>query len=237
MRVVELHRHLVGQRGPVVAGGAEAADEHRPASRRRGSTPGGSAAPCPAVVESSGIQHARQRLGGERFGQRADEIAAAELLEVEVIRRAGGPQAQRVDGLAAVADHRPVVGNADQRRGPVPRRRAARRRESRTSSSSLHLDGFVGPRDFPRVGPGEPVVRLFVLPAVADGLPEDAVLVAQSVAHARNAERGHRIEETRGQPAQAAVAQTGVRLLLDDLQRIKLMSFGELWPPGRAADW
>ena len=30
-----------------------------------------------------GIEHPRERFGGERLGQRADEIAAAELLEVE----------------------------------------------------------------------------------------------------------------------------------------------------------
>ena len=102
----------------------------------------------------------------------------------------------------------------------------------------LHLDGFVGPRHFPRVGPGEPVVGLFVLPAVADGLPENAVFVAQAVAHAGNAERRHRIEETRRQPAQSAVAETGVRLLLDDLQRIKFVLSGRTGSrPGRAAGW
>ena len=93
-----------------------------------------------------------------------------------------------------------------------------------------HLDGFVRPRDFPRVGPGEPVIRLLVLPAVAHGLLEDAVLVAQAGAHARNAERRHRIEEARRQPAEPAVAETGVRLLLDDLERIDLVLLAELAP-------
>ena len=35
-------------------------------------------------------------------------------------------------------------------------------------------------------------------------------------------------EKTRRQPAQAAVAQTGIRFLLKNLERIKLMLFGEL---------
>src|ERR1035441_5037284 len=75
---------------------------------------------------------------------------------------------------------------------------------------------------------GEPVVGLFGLPAVADALPENAVVVTQAIAHAGNAEGRHRIEKTRRQPAQAAVAEAGVWLLLDDLEWIKLVMFGEL---------
>ena len=189
MRVVELQRDFVGQRRPVVAGGAKTADrvgeraghqevllqEAQPLSFRGG------------VV---GVEHACQRFGRERLGQRADEVAAAELLEVEVVRRGGGPESQRVDGLAAVADDRAVVRNPDQRRGPVAdhTQRAASDVER---AGEAHFDRFVGPRDLPRVGPPEPVVRLLVLPAIAQGLFEDAVLVAQAGAHAGNAERGH----------------------------------------------
>ena len=55
------------------------------------------------------------------------------------------------------------------------------------------------------------------LPAVDDGLREHAVLVADAVAERRQAERGHRIQKARRQPAQAAVAQGGVGLLLLDV--------------------
>ena len=48
-----------------------------------------------------------------------DELAAAELLEVEDIGRGRGPEPQRVDGLAAVADDRAVERNAEQARGPA----------------------------------------------------------------------------------------------------------------------
>ena len=44
----------------------------------------------------------------------ADEVAAAELAEVEEVGRRRPPQPQRVDRLAAVADDRPVVGHAEQ---------------------------------------------------------------------------------------------------------------------------
>src|SRR2546430_12226734 len=40
-------------------------------------------------------------------------------LEVEVVGRGGGPEPQGVDGLAAVTDHRAVVGNTDQGRGLI----------------------------------------------------------------------------------------------------------------------
>ena len=80
------------------------------------------------------IEHARERLGRERLGQRADEVAAAELLEVEVVRRRRGPEAQRVDGLAAVADDRAIERDADQAGRLAGDRRASCRRAARTSS-------------------------------------------------------------------------------------------------------
>ena len=45
-------------------------------------------------------------------------------------------------------------------------------------------------------------------------LAEHAVFVADAVAHARHAQRGHRIEEAGRQPAEAAVAQRRVGLAL-----------------------
>ena len=75
-----------------------------------------------------GIQHPRQRFGSECLGQRADEIAAAELLKIEVIRRGRGPQPKRVDGLAAVSDDRTIIWNADQTGGLARHRRAGFRR-------------------------------------------------------------------------------------------------------------
>ena len=56
------------------------------------------------------VEHAGQRLGRQRLGQRAHEVAAAELLEVEEVRRGGRPETKRVHRPAAVADDRPIVG-------------------------------------------------------------------------------------------------------------------------------
>ena len=62
------------------------------------------------------------------------------------------------------------------------------------------------------------------LAAFDDRLREHAVFVADAVAEGRQAQRGHRIQEARGQPAQAAVAQRGVGLvLLDVLELLRLL--------------
>ncbi len=82
-------------------------------------------------------------------------------------------------------------------------------------AAERHLDRFARPDDFPGIGLSQPVVGMFDLEAVLDRLPEDAVLVAQAIAHRRNLQRGQRIDEAGRQPAQAAVAQAGVRLGLD----------------------
>ena len=95
---------------------AGSAARDRPASRRRESTPAQSAA-LPHTGGVVGIQHAGEGFGRQRLGHGADEIAVAEFLEVEIVWSGGGPQPQRVDGLAAIADHRPIKGNPDQDRG------------------------------------------------------------------------------------------------------------------------
>ena len=71
------------------------------------------------------VEHPRERFGGERLGQRTDEVAAAELLEVEEIGRGGRPQPQRIDRLAAEADHRTIERDADQRGWPAGNRAQA----------------------------------------------------------------------------------------------------------------
>ena len=70
-----------------------------------------------------------------------------------------------------------------------------------------YLDCPFGPRHFPGVAETQPLVRLLDLPAVDDFLLEDAELVADAVADRWNLQRGERIEETRGETTEAAVAQ------------------------------
>jgi hypothetical protein len=71
-------------------------------------------------------------------------------------------------------------------------------------------------RELPRVEV-QPVVRDLDLVAVDDLLLEDAVAVAQAVAPSGEVQRGQGVQETRSQATEAAVAQRGVVLLLDDI--------------------
>ena len=82
---------------------------------------------------------------------------------------------------------------------------------------------MVEPNHFPRVRAAQPVVGLFVLPAVSNGLFEDAVLVAQAIAHRRQLHGRHGFDETGGQASQASVAQAGIRLLVEQFVPIDVL--------------
>src|SRR6516162_7081520 len=108
MRVVELQGDLVRQCGPVISRRAESTDG---ISQRAGHQK--VLLQEPESLAFGGriiwIQHASDRLGGEGFCLGADEVAMAELLKVEIIRRRSRPEPQRIDVLATVADDRPIV--------------------------------------------------------------------------------------------------------------------------------
>ena len=73
--------------------------------------------------------------------------------------------------------------------------------------------------DLPRVAVAQPAVGALDLPAVADVLIEDAELVAQAVADRRDVERRERVHVAGGEPAEAAVAEAGLLLVLDQRHR------------------
>ena len=72
----------------------------------------------------------------------------------------------------------------------------------------------IAARRLPHVAQTQPAAGDFALPAVgADDLRKDAVVVADAISHRRILQCGQRIQEARGEPSQAAVAETGVDLL------------------------
>src|SRR5208283_4087169 len=81
------------------------------------------------------------------------------------------------------------------------------------------LCGIQRTRNWPLPSPGisqpKPLIGRLHLPAIADFLIEDAVLVADAVTDGGNIERSQGIHETGGQAAQAAVAQSRLLLLLN----------------------
>ena len=74
-------------------------------------------------------------------------------------------------------------------------------------------------RELPGRAEREPGVGLLDLLAVHERLPEHAVLVADPVADARHAQGGERVDETRGQAPEAAVAEARLDLLLRGARR------------------
>src|SRR5262245_47792018 len=79
----------------------------------------------------------------------------------------------------------------------------------------MHRARALGACDLPGPTEREPVVGCFLLNAAHDVLPEDAVVVANAVAHARDAERRHRIEKAGGETSETAVAEPRVGFLLE----------------------
>jgi hypothetical protein len=77
-------------------------------------------------------------------------------------------------------------------------------------AAEADLDRHLGVGELPGVAAPEPVVGLFDLPAVLEGLAEDAELVADAVPDAGDAERGERVEVAGSQPSEAAVAEAGL---------------------------
>ena len=85
----------------------------------------------------------------------------------------------------------------------------------------LDLHGVARAAPPPRGRAGAASCRALDLVAVLDLLAEHAVLVAQAVAVGGNLHRGQRVDEAGGQPAEAAVAQAGVRLRLGQLAQVQ----------------
>src|SRR5207253_1409674 len=89
-------------------------------------------------------------------------------------------------------------------------------------AAERHVVAGLGADDLPRVAEAQPLVGQLDLPAVADRLVEDAELVADAVADRRYAEGGQRIHVAGGEAAQAAVAEAGLLLVLQ--QRVEILT-------------
>ena len=96
-------------------------------------------------------------------------------------------------------------------------------RPSRSLKCAIELDlhRFGRPNNLPRIGTDQPVIRMLDLPAVLDLLTKHAVLVAQAIADCRDLQGCHRIEKACGQPAEPAISQPRVGLLVE--QRLPVL--------------
>src|ERR1700733_164079 len=69
-----------------------------------------------------------------------------------------------------------------------------------------------GTDELPRIAVDEPVLRRFLLPAAANNLAKETVVVADAVAVCGDRQRRHAVHETRGKAAEAAIGERRVGL-------------------------
>ena len=162
----------------------------------------------------AGIEHLRDRFRARLLDQRADMVAAVEDVEPHRVGGARGPQPQRIDIAAAPSHDRGVVGDRFDGfvRQPDVARRAACLVQGLDPAAEVDVVDHLGPGELPWVAEGQPVLGIFLLPAVLDDLPEQSVVVADAVAVGRDAEARHALHEAGGEAAEAAVAKRGVGL-------------------------
>ena len=118
-----------------------------------------------------GIKDAGEGIGRKSFRQGAHEIATAELLKVEIIRRGRSPKSQGINGFAAIPNNRPIKRDPDEARWlPGNCTQASAAQFKRAVELYLHL--LAWPRNFPGIGKAKPIVWLFMLPTVYDSFAE-----------------------------------------------------------------
>lgn len=75
------------------------------------------------------------------------------------------------------------------------------------------VEACIGTFEFPGMALQEPGLGRLDLPSALEALAEEAVLIADTVAIGRAAQRRQAFEEARRQPSEAAIAEGGVRLV------------------------
>ncbi|MNP01680.1 hypothetical protein D3C76_935040 [compost metagenome] len=136
-------------------------------------------------------------------------VASVETLQMQFFHGPGAPQTQRVDACPAPTDHRRVIRNGPYGFHRVPDLPGLAVFIGHCLDTAAETDRVNHLRAFelPGVAEIQPVFGLLLLPAVDDGLAEQAVFVTNTVAMTGDAEGRHAFHETRRQTSEAAVAQ------------------------------
>ena len=131
----------------------------------------------------------------------------------------GVPEAQGVDLLAAVAGHQHIPGHGGDGgvAGMLGIIMAVGVPVGRDLSAEADLHRVLIAGDQPAVRGDLPVVGHLGLLAVLEALAEDAQLIADGIARGLQTQGGHAVHVAGGQTAQAAVAESGVRLFLKNI--------------------
>jgi hypothetical protein len=171
-----------------------------------------------------GVQHLGDRLRGDLVLDGLVVVAGVEGFQRERLDGPRAPQRQHVAGVDAVTLDGRVVGDTFQQPTwhPPGAVVAGVIGVVLGVASPLDQEGDVGFGDLPGVSARQPVVGLLDLPAVVDLLVEDAEFVADAVADRRTLKGGQRVQVARGEPAEAAVAQS--RFLLASQDRVEILA-------------
>ena len=175
---------------------------------------------APVLARVVGVQDLRDGLGvgAELVGPGI--VSRVERIEVEVGSGGlGTPEPQAVDGLAAVADDRDVVGDGGDELPALggEGEGSVRILVAHDIAPEAHEHAALGVRGLPRIAFLEPVVGHLDLPAVDDLLAEQPVAVAHAVAEPEDALARHGVEEAGGEAPQTPVAKAGVDLFAEQL--------------------
>ena len=160
------------------------------------------------------VQHAGHVLGVVFIFHRRKVVTLVEFTEVNLATGLGAPQAQRVGGIGVIAGDNLVVGHGQDLFRFYPAGFFAFLLDT---SAKAHLVARIVALKLPRVAVLQPVVRRLFLAPVDDVLFEHTVVVANTVAAARQRQRCQRVEEAGGETPQAAVAEARVVLFVDQL--------------------
>ena len=165
-----------------------------------------------------GVEHLTDGVRHGPLLRRLQVLPLTEQLHVDGLGAAGLPQPQGVDVVGVVAGDLHVAGHGhdagvvlvdDHQVAVVP--------AGADFAAEVYLLGLLQLGQQPRIAQLHPVVRQLHLLALHDLLLEDAQLVADGIAGGGDIQRGHAVQIAGGQTAQTAVAQTGVRLDLEDV--------------------
>ena len=162
----------------------------------------------------TGVENFGNGFGLHLFGERADIIAAVEGIKTQRVGCARRPQPQCIDMTPAPARHRRIIGHGLNRFRRMPGVAFIAIRIELGFHIAAKADGVIHlwPLEFPRVAKGQPVLGIFLLPAILDHLPEQAIVIAYAIAIGRHRQCGHTFHETGGEAAKAAIAKGRIRL-------------------------
>ena len=167
------------------------------------------------------VEHLRDDLGHRALLETLDIAAGGEEIHVEVVRAVRLPETEGVDAPVAIRrdEHIARHGQHALIAAQLAVVVAVGIPMLLHAAAEAHLDRVLMARHEPARRGGAPVVRDLGLAAVDDALAEDAQLVAQRIARGGDALGGEAVHIARGEAAEAAVAEAGVRLCLKDVGR------------------